>query len=63
MPRYRVSGDVRHAFVHEVEADSKEEAEEFVVGMNHKDLDNVDTKPSTAAIEVDDIEEIGEEGS
>ncbi len=58
MPRYRVSGDIRHAFVHEVEADSIEKAEEFVAGMNHKDLDNVDTKPSTTAIEVDNIEEI-----
>lgn len=56
MPRYRVSGDVRHAFVHEVEADSQEEAIEMVEGLNYKALDNVDT--STSATEVQDIEQI-----
>lgn len=53
-----MSGDVRHAFVHEVEAASAEEAEALVEGMNHKDLDDVQTGHGGTAIEVQDIEEI-----
>lgn len=58
MPRYRVSGDVRHAFVHEIEADSEEEAIEMVEGLNYKTLDNVDTSNSGSATEVQNIEQI-----
>jgi hypothetical protein len=61
MPKFRVSGDVRHAFVTEVEADSQEEAIEMVEGMNHNDLDDVQTGSSGTAIEVQDSELIEEE--
>lgn len=58
MPRFQVSGDVRHAFVHEIEADTLEQAQEKVEGMNYQKLDNVDNSQSATAIEVQDVEEI-----
>lgn len=61
MPRYRVSGDVHHAFVHEVEADSQDEAIEIVEGMSHKDLDDVQTGIGGTAVEAQDIELIEDE--
>jgi phenylpyruvate tautomerase PptA (4-oxalocrotonate tautomerase family) len=58
MPRYRVTGDVRHAFCHEVEAASPEEAAQIVEEMSHRSIDNVDTSNSATDIQVQDVEEM-----
>jgi len=60
MPKFRVSGDVRHAFVHVIEAPSIEEATEAVEQMSHRDLDNVATGNMATMIEVQDAESIDE---
>lgn len=58
MARYRVSGDVRLAFVHEIDAKSEEDARLIVEALSWKDLQNVDRSSGTAFIEAQDSEEI-----
>ena len=58
MPRFRVSGDLLHAFVHEVEADSEEAAIAKVEALDIKRIDDYDT--SCPGIRVDDCEKIEE---
>lgn len=59
MPRFRVYGDVKHAFVHEIEAANEDAAWEAVERLSHRVLD-VDTSNSASVTEVQGVEEIEE---
>lgn len=55
--RYTVSGDIKLAFVIDVEADSEEEAEDIVNAMRYRELNqkaSVDT--STHGVVIDGVE-------
>jgi len=58
MPMFRVTGDYRSAFIHTVEADSAEDAEDKVVRLRFAELDTTDS----GEIETDGCVELDEDG-
>lgn len=59
MPWFRVSGDLRVAFIIDVEANSSEEAEKQVSEMKYNQIRNDgDIDTPTASVEIDGAEEI-----
>ena len=61
MPMYRVFGDVRIAFIHTVEADSEEAAEELVSDLRISALDSTNEKEGMEIQGCDELDEDGNE--
>ena len=59
MPAFRVTGHVCISFVHEIDADSREEAETKVEELRLKDLDNTSEGENT----IYDVIELDEDGN
>jgi len=59
MPMFRVTGDYRVAFIHTVEADSAEDAEDKVARLGVSQFDTTDS----GEVETDDCVELDEDGN
>jgi len=58
MPSFRVTGDARFAFIHSIEANDLEDAEDKVALLRLSQLDTIDS----IDIEIDSCVELDEDG-